>query len=150
MEVLFTSPEQYASKPMSDSPEAIQFINAKTIPSLQKLLNTMCTTTVLPLQLTRHTIGSSFQNNLQILKDQPSLICSISEITVSQGTPPRQLIPPTGVSDQTQVSPLTNQMMDIILQLQNQVQQIQSQAAQTATEEQQEKKAFHKKRITSR
>ena len=45
MRVLFANPEQYASKLMSDSPEAIQFKNAKTIPALQKRLNDMCTTT---------------------------------------------------------------------------------------------------------
>ena len=45
MRVLFANPEQYASKLMSDSPEAIQFKNAKTIPALQKRLNDMSTTT---------------------------------------------------------------------------------------------------------
>ena len=61
-----------------------------------------------------------------------SLTC---ETTVSQGAPPSQLIPPTAVSDQTRPSPLTNQMMDIILQLQN---QMQSEAARRANEEQEE------------
>ena len=97
---------------MSDSPEAIQLKIAKTIPALQQMLNTMCTTTIATPSSTDPS------HNRQQLS--------------------QQLIPPTAVSDQSASMPLTNQMMDIILQLQNQVQQIQSQAAQRASEEQQQ------------
>lgn len=164
MRVLFANPEQYTSKLVSDSPEAIQFKNAKTFPALQKMLNAMCTTTTVTPSAT-DTPNNRQQLSQQLTNPQRPTLSSAAasltcETTVSQGAPPPQLIPPTAVSDHTQASPLTNQMMDIILQLQNQMQQMQSQAVQRANEKQEEeerstkkqkkKKALHKKRIIRR
>ena len=141
MRVIFANPEQYASKLVSDTPEAIQFKNAKTIPALQKMLNAMCTTTTVTASAT------DMPHNRQQLSQQltnpqrPSL----SPAATSQGVPAPELIPPTAASLHTQPSPLTNQMMDIILQLQNQMQQMQSEAVQKANEEQEEEERSAKK-----
>ena len=101
MQVLFTSPEQYASKLMSDSPEAIQFKYAKTILALQKILNTMCTTTTVTPSATD--TAHNWQQLSQQLTNPERLTFSSAasltcETTVSQGTHPRQLIVPTAVS----------------------------------------------------
>lgn len=44
MRTVLANPQQYASKLMNDSPEAVQFKTAKTVPAMQQMLNTMCTT----------------------------------------------------------------------------------------------------------
>ena len=121
MRVLFANPEQYASKLVSDSPEAIQFKNAKTIPALQKMLNDMCTTTAVTASAI-DTPHHRHQLSQQLTNPQRA---TLSPAAASQAVPPPLLIPPTAVSDHTEPSPLTNQMMDIILQLQNQMQQMQ-------------------------
>ena len=133
MRALFQNPEQYAAKLLNDSPEAIQLKNMKE--------NHTGTTTD-AAQYVYHNYTSfllfvtysTAQPAVVPAVDQPALATSAASSTggtlvVPQTAPQQQLIPPTAQApaaplQESEPSPMTNQLMDIKLQLQGHRQRV--------------------------
>ena len=160
---LVSNPQVYATKLVNDAPEAMQFKKDKTISSMQKMLTAMCVTTP--------TTAPSSRANVRALAQQlvdpsgsssglqpPDLGGSNIESTglhrpVSPTHGSQVPVMPTPEASfsqqQTQPSIFTNQLMDMILSLQNQMQQTQQEAAtqnkQTNPDEQPKKTESRKR-----
>lgn len=126
MRGLVTNPQIFSTKLVNDAPDAQHFKNTKTVASMQQMLTamtvsssttaaTMGNVTALAGQLVNPSAGGPSATALQ-LPTAPVILQPPTTALIQPPNPPPQDSP--GV---------TNQLMDMILQLQNQMQQMQQQ-----------------------
>ncbi len=139
---LVSNPQVYATKLVNDTPEATQFKKDKTISSIQQMLMAMCAATPTTAPSSRAHVRALAQ-----LVDPSGSSSGLQPPDVGgsniESTGLHRPVSPTHGSQvpvmptpgarfsqqQTQPSTFTNQHMDMILSLQNQMQQMQWEAA---------------------
>ena len=124
-------PQIYANKLVSDGPEAVQFRKDKTVGAMQQMLAAACVPTTPPAAPSSNARVPALAAQLvdpQQPTERTGLRASTSGAHGLQdpATPPSV---PSSSGQDTQSSALTNQLMDMILSLQNQMQEMQWEAA---------------------
>lgn len=146
MRGLFMNPQQYSMKLVDDSQHAVEFKTTKTVTSLQKMLTSACVSAV-PLPET----SSAAIRQLATQLVNPSPASSMA----SALQPPVTHAPSSTVAQQPNSTStgFTNQLMDMILQLQGQMQAMQQQQAlsqQTTAEQVEKEEATQERRKRKR
>ena len=120
----------FANKLVSDGPEAVQFRKDKTVGAMQQMLAPTCVPTrpaAAPSSNARvHALAGQLVDPQQ-LAERTGLRASTSGAHSLQGPATLPSVPSSSGQD-TQLSALTNQDMDMILSLQNQMQEMQWEA----------------------
>lgn len=150
MRALLTNPEQYATKLVNDSPEAIRFKSEKSVASLQKMLTDMCASfqSIPVIGTTTHL--SALAQQLVNPAGAPPMPPGLQAPSNTFSNAPQNLDIPTTANEvqlpvsntqsmttpqQPQSTTLNTQLMDMILSLQNQMQQLQQQQMAAKTKE---------------
>ena len=125
MRGLVTNPQQYSSKLVNDSPEAIEFKTAKMVASMQNMLTSIC--------VPGASASTSSTAHVQALATQ--LVTPSAVPSTSSALEPPAMHPSTstGLQQPAPSSAFSNQLMDMILQLQGQIQAMQQQASAQPT-----------------
>ena len=124
-------PQIYANKLVSDGPEAVQFRKDKTVGAMQQMLAAACVPTTpaaAPSSNARVRALAAQLVDPQQPTERTGLRASTSGAHGLQDPATSPSVPSSSGQD-TQSSALTNQLMDMILSLQNQMQEMQWEAA---------------------
>ena len=149
MRGIVTHPQIYANKLASDGPEAVQFRKDKIVGAMQQMLAATCVPTTpaaAPSSNARVCALAAQLVDPQQLSEHNGLCASTSGAHGLQdpATPPSVA---SSSGQDTQSSALTNQLMDMILSLQNQMQEMQWEAASRSQSPLYEKSKQSNKRV---